>query len=518
MNDSVDDDWFDRALNEVHATAPADLRVEIRKIIVGDQSVFPMRTKTARSRRWLVSAAATIVVIVAGLVLLPGRGEDPSIAPINASTPSTSPSPTTELPVTTPEQTSVAPVSDPYDALVNEPTVAGSDVLRQMGLDESATLTGDDAAAALAILEEYRIAVLSASGGFSATSTVERTWVSADGSKPQPDAPPTVVDVTVLANGDVWAEFPNGDWFRHDAAAGIARQLSTNAIDGTRLAWEENTSPSAHQHGKVLGHDPMQLLGGYTGVLPHDDPTVEVSATEFEQNNAVAVRIESQLLGTQHFVIDLALALIVDFQSTEPNGTGTNVLHSSLTAVAAADVLPIATLPPLPAGLEWQPLIRPLATAASIDEAREAFGSGLVLPQAALDRGSLGMEHGALTVSGMGVELDDPDAATRYVMINYIEPVGLLRTVVYMYTERPVPDGTLPAGYVQIDDRICQEQSTCTSTSVQDADTTPTAGALAGVPFFGWSTNLDGIFLSITAPTADAAMAIADSFVAVDGD
>ena len=520
MNNDVEDNWFDRALAEVHATAPDDVRAQIRRLTGGDEAVVPMPPETPRSRRWLFSAAATLVALVAGLVLLFGRGESPSIAPNHASTPSTDPPATTDVPATTLERTSVAPVSDPLgDVVVEEPSGAGSDVLERMGLGDTATSTGDDAVAALAVLEDYRISVLSASRGFSATSSVERTWVLADGSKPGPDAPPAVVDVTVLASGDVLAEFPNGDWFRHDAATGIARHLATNTTDGTRVAWESRFDPRAHQHGRVLGHDPMQLLGTDPGAFLREPLTVEVSATAFEQHGAVEVRMERRGLGIQRFVIDLASGLIVDFESTQVDEQGTSGLRSSLSDVVATDVLPVATEPPLPPGLEWQPFNDPsIATAASIEEAREAFGSGLVLPRSALDAGNVGMEHAATTLSGMGVELDHPDAASRYVMIYDIQPVGLLRTVVYLYTQHAVPGREIPSGYVEIDDRICEERTTCISATAEDADMTPTAGALAGVPFFGGFTNLDGMFLSIEAPTPQAVLAIADSFVAVDGD
>ncbi len=81
-----------------------------------------------------------------------------------------------------------------------------------------------------------------------------------DGSEPRPDEPPTIVDITVLASGDLRAEYENGDWFRFDAAAGMGRSLST-FDDGSQFPLEMNRPAYQHTYTSVLGHDPLQMLG-----------------------------------------------------------------------------------------------------------------------------------------------------------------------------------------------------------------------------------------------------------------
>lgn len=519
MTDTSDDSWFDHILGQVDATTPDDLRAEIHDLVAVDDRTFaPVGPETQRSKRLLVSVAATIVVIVVGLVIVIDRGGSHTIAPSPASRPAVQPPAPTTTPDTAIGQHQIPPVATPTTEVT--PDASGGDdpnILDELGLTPTTTLSGDDAADALATLSEYRVQILRESAGFSATATSERTWVLPDGSTAQPVDPPTVVDVTVLADGDAWAQFANGDLFRLDAGAGIARGLYSKADDGSLVAWETNTVPGQHGYGQVLEHDPLALIGGNPerprGIA------VEVSATMFERRDAVEVRLRSSNDSEDsRYVIDLASALVVDYERTQVDDKGTSGLHSMLSDLRDADSAPVPFLPELPDGLEWLRFHDPsIPVAATIDEASDAFGPGLVLPRAAIESDRVTMEHRALSSDWGVVDLDDPDAVSRYVLIEYIEPVGLLRTIVHLSTERRVPGEAIPDGYEQIGDRICLE--TCDSEApAPTTDMTPQTGALAGVPFSASSAYFDGISVSIEAPTDAATLAIANSFVAVTGD
>jgi len=527
MTDSSDDAWFDALLQDVQATAPDDLRGAVRQMVDSEpQPVVPVGLEQRRLR-WISVAAAAVAVSVAGLVMLLNRGESPStltgvssaateLAPIlDTPNPSTVPS-TTAAQLTA---STVAPSS--VDVVPDSPIASSDGVLANLGLVPGAALSGDVAVAALARLEDHRVGLLRESSGFRGTSTFGGTWALADGSKPQPDAPPTVVDVTVLANGDAWAAYPNGDWFRFDAVAGVTWALTTNPIDGTRSAHRTDAAPVQHNYGRVFGHDPLGPLGGLDDAFRRfDDWSLQVSASEFEGGEAVEVRFESERIGPINYVVDLRTGLVVEFESTEVEEKGTLGGYSSITGLTDADALPIAELPQLPDGLEWQDFGFPEALAATIQEARAAFGSGLVLPQTALDAGFVSMEQNALTSDGRVLAADDPEGETRSVRIYHFEPVGLLRTTVQLSTERPSVEGTVPSGYVQIADRICLEP--CRSTSPESSTMRAESGALAGIPFFGQgsgiATNVDGIFISIEGLTRNEAAAIADTFVTVGDD
>jgi len=485
MTDSSDDAWFDALLQDVQATAPDDLRGAVRQMVDSEpQPVVPVGLEQRRLR-WISVAAAAVAVSVAGLVMLLNRGESPStltgvssaateLAPIlDTPNPSTVPS-TTAAQLTA---STVAPSS--VDVVPDSPIASSDGVLANLGLVPGAALSGDVAVAALARLEDHRVGLLRESSGFRGTSTFGGTWALADGSKPQPDAP------------------------------------------GTRSAHRTDAAPVQHNYGRVFGHDPLGPLGGLDDAFRRfDDWSLQVSASEFEGGEAVEVRFESERIGPINYVVDLRTGLVVEFESTEVEEKATLGGYSSITGLTDADALPIAELPQLPDGLEWQDFGFPEALAATIQEARAAFGSGLVLPQTALDAGFVSMEQNALTSDGRVLAADDPEGETRSVRIYHFEPVGLLRTTVQLSTERPSVEGTVPSGYVQIADRICLEP--CRSTSPESSTMRAESGALAGIPFFGQgsgiATNVDGIFISIEGLTRNEAAAIADTFVTVGDD
>ena len=523
IDERQDDALFDGWLNSVEATASDELRATIRQMAAIDhQSAVPVDPGRPRLWRLGVAVTATIAVGVVGLVALLDRGDSPSTlnsAPTQPRPDVTTPATTVEAAptplVTTP---TVSALEDPPSTVMDPPS---NPALADLGFDEDAVLSTDDALAALVTLDDYRVGLLRESQGFRATATLGSTWVLTDGSKPQPDDPPTIVDVTVLESGDVWADYMNGDWFRFDGATGIGRSLRTNPTDGSQFPLEMNRSPYQHNYGSVLGHDPLQMLGGFAEMFPRPETvTVEISDVAFEGGLAVEVRFDIERLGAERFVVDLGSGLIVEHESTQPQENGTLGLYSSISGVTAADVLPVTTMPQLPDGLEWQRLDGPTDVfPVTLEEARSAFGSGLILPQAAVDAGTSAMEYSASTSDGLVVGPNDPNGEIRFVGIDYVETVGLLRTTFHSHTERLGPDGTVPAGYVEAGDRVCREPWGCSWEPLGFDAIMPEAGALAGVWFHtdyrGLGTIVDGVGLSIQAPTRDEAIALANTFVTV---
>ena len=418
-----------------------------------------------------------------------------------------------------PTTTLVVPTTE-----AESPKAPGGDLIEQLGLVGTATLTGEDAVAALGVLDAFRSDLLRESPGFSATSTFRQTWVLADGSKPEPDPPAKVVNVTVLESGDVWAEYANGNWLRFDAAAGLHQGLYTDTSDGSPYPLAYQATPHIAEFWEVIRHQPTQPLRSIGDVgrsQPPDTPKIEVRSTEFEGNAAVEVIVETERFGLQRHLVDLGSGLIVEYRSTRPDVKGTSSEFSSLTSVAEARVLPVSITPSLPDGLEWQRLSSPVDRhPTSVREAREAFGSGLILPQSAVDAGIVAMEYSADSGGPRGtVSADDPDGGVRWVNVQYVEPIGLLRTVFASWTYRPGLNGAIPEEYEQYEDRLCL--GSCTPPLVGAPSTiVPEFGALAGIPLSGDNGNfgvmLNGVHLSIEAPTQSEALAMANSLTVVD--
>jgi hypothetical protein len=528
MTDTLDDAWFDGLLHDVEATAPDDVRAAVLQMVNSDhRPSVSVDLDQPRPRRIPVAAAvaAAFAVSVAGLVVFLGRGDNPSTL-TSVNSPATEASPTINTPDTSAVPSTIAAqvptsmLAPSTVAAVPDPPIPSSDgVLATLGLTPGTTLSGDDALAALVMLDEYRVGLLRESSGFRGTSTSGGTWVLADGTEPRPDAPPIVVDVTVLANGDVWAAYPNGDWFRFDAVAGISRSLSTNPFDGTLSAIQTVEHPVQHNYGSASGHNPLgALVGLHDSLRRFDDWNLQLSASEFEGGDAVEVLFDSQRIGPINQVVDLRTGLIVKSETTDVEEEGTLGSYSSITGLTDAETLPVAAVPQLPDGLEWQERESfPNVLSVTIEEAQAAFGSGLRLPQTALDAGFVSMELTAVTSDSRVVAADDPEGEVRQVTIYYFEPDGLLRTEVELFTERPGRDGTIPDGYVQVGDRICSEP--CLPTAPGFSTLTPENGALAGVTFFGpgpgIATYVDGIYISIAGPTRNEATATAETFVTV---
>lgn len=468
-----------------------------------------------RVRGGLVGALILLFVAAAGCS---------SAAELASTTSSASPvtsEPTGVAPTGTlaPTTTGVTPTT-----AAEPPPVPGEALIAQLGLVGAATLTDEDAVAALGMLDAYRFELLRKSPGFSATSTYRQTWVLADGSKPEPDPLPRIANVTVLESGDVWAEYANGDWHRFDATAGVHQGLYANPIDGSPSSLAYRGTPNIPDFSNQIRHQPMEPLGStldFGGLRPWDAAKIEVRSAAFEGNAAIEVTVETERLGLQRKLVDLGSGLIVDYQSTQQDANGTSGEYSSLTDVATASVLPVSVAPPLPDGVEWEPLWSPVdSSPTTVREAREAFGSGLILPRSAVDSGVISMEHSADSGGSRGlVSVDDPDGGVRSVRVQYAEPVGLLRTVVNVFTYRPGPDGVVPDEFEHVEDRLCPRPCS-PPPSAPPSLLVPESGALAGIPFFGENGNfgvmVDGVHVTIEAPTTSEALAVANSLTVVD--
>ncbi len=220
-------------------------------------------------------------------------------------------------------------------------------------------------------------------------------------------------------------------------------------------------------------------------------------------------------------MVDLGSGLIVEHDSTQPDADGTLGVYSTLSGITDADVLPVSTVPQLPDGLEWQRLDGPVDVfPVTLDEAAAAFGSGLVLPQVVADAETLAMEHSATTRGGLVVDSDDPDGELRFVGIYHVEPVGLLRTTFHTQTERLGRAGTVPEGYVEVGDRVCPAPLGCSWEPLGLGGMKLDAGAFAGEWFRTGArdvgASVDGVSVSIQAPTLDEAIALAETLVVAD--
>ena len=493
--------------------------------LAGDESTEPLRhaalvvPTTAVWEAWPVRGGRVGALILSFVAVGCSSAQD--LASSTSSTPSVTSEPIGVEPTVAlaPATTLMVPTTE-----VESPMAPGDDLLEQLGLAGATTLTGEDAVVALGVLDDFRSELFRESPGFSATSTFRQEWVRADGSKPEPEPPANVANVTVLGSGDVWAEYANGNWLRFDAAAGLHQGLYTDASDGSPYPLAYQGTPNIAEFGEVIRHQPTQPLrsiGDVGWTRPPDTPKIEVRSTEFEGNAAVEVIVETERLGLQRHLVDLGSGLIVEYQSTEPDVKGSWSHFSSLTDVAEARVLPVSVTPALPDGAEWQTLSSPVDRhPTTVREAREAFGSGLILPQSAVEAGVVAMEYSADGGGTRGtVSADDPDGGVRWVNVQHVEPIGLMRTVFASWTYRPGLDGAIPEEYEPYEDRLCL--GSCTPPLVESPSTiVPESGALAGITLQGDNGNfgvmLDGVHLSIEAPTTSEALEMANSLTVVD--
>jgi hypothetical protein len=222
---------------------------------------------------------------------------------------------------------------------------------------------------------------------------------------------------------------------------------------------------------------------------------------------------ESETLGAQRWVVDLETGLVISTESTDTAEKGTLTSYTVVTDLAPASAIP--DTPPPPDGFEWEQLwstARDLRTA-TIEETREAFGSGLILPASAIDDGVVALGQSGMTADWAGVDPDDPAAVVREVTVVHVEPAGLLQTRFSIQTSRPTSD-TVPEGYIATEDRLCQ--GPC---DTQAGDLIPDAGALAGVPVRGsggyYEAGVNGVWIQINAPTEAAALALINTLVQV---
>ncbi|NND74323.1 MAG: hypothetical protein HKN44_04900 [Ilumatobacter sp.] len=81
---------------------------------------------------------------------------------------------------------------------------------------------------------------------------------------------------------------------------------------------------------------------------------------------------------------------------------------------------------------------------ATIDEAAEVFGEGLVITEAALASDVVLLDHTGTTGDGLVVAPDAPDVVIRSINVRSVHDVGLTREVVTAMVMRPAGESTVP--------------------------------------------------------------------------
>jgi hypothetical protein len=395
--------------------------------------------------------------MAAGLLLWSGcttSSQDGAIDSTAAdpATGSSLPSPASSASTTdllTPTTIAVASTSSSTIAEVPVTTTRAQGLLVGLGLTDGVALSGADAAAALTVLDEYRAGLLQSSPGFTATSTKASWWDPAGGASPPlsfPDAadrfggldqPPEVAEVTVLASGDMWVDSANGDWYGFDAATGQGRGLFTNPVDDSRSALEWAHTPLLHDYWFALGHDPLANFDFPDDVFDRGpiDLELTMSATTLDGRQAIEVTRAGSTFGITVTVVDLATGLTVGRSNADrPEENGAWRGLSMLSDVRIVDALPVDTVPELPDEMSWTPAFPkddPLtAKAVTVDEAAEAFGSGLLVTQAALAADIVLMEHTGTTRDSGDVGVEESDAIMRNVRVQSVQALGLTRQIV----------------------------------------------------------------------------------------
>ena len=362
-------------------------------------------------------------------------------------------------------------------------------------------------------MEAERIAALSSFDSVSFTATVSEQY---DG---QPENTTNHTNDVVLRNdGSLWATGDTILMNSFDAATGVARLHFVQA-DGSSayqevVGWTDNSVPLMTMLGGVDPTGPVDVLDGAT-----------IEATTLDGRDVWRVGRTLAMDGdeqTDTWTVDRATGLIVGY---DVDWVYDGASRHARRSVVISDVVLGAELPPefpgsFPEGAvvdrSGDPNGFRLATVA---EAATAFGDGFVLPADLAN-------DARITLRTYDSNLSDPvevaagnsgEVVAPTISVEIITRVGFTRTVTTLTKMRPPLTG-VPGGYMLVGDALCPTSDgvTCRTWSEESEITAGDwAGASSNLEQTSISAERDGITLSVNAPTAEEALALANSLTSV---
>ena len=427
--------------------------------------------------RWkpllMIGAAAALVLI--GLVVLAERGADQEpFRPGVETVPQPSEVPVTTSATTAPATSTPAPTSP--TAAVVDPTTA-----------ELSTIQSS-VAASLATFDTFR-----------ATTTMQSST----------DGPVSTYEVTMAADGSVWATGSPIAWQSFDATTGLSRT--------------GNPSANAYMELSLGNTVPLELIIGLVPVPRFDTLGADVAIEENEQDGRPVWEISAtgdltrpdgvQEHREETFEIDKATGLVIGYtKASTVSGTTTLQTATLSNLVLNVDFPPPdfpGTFPPdadVPGAGNQNPV-----QFLSVDEAAAKFGAGFVVAPAVPPTARITFQSNLVPTTGAGgVVIVGPPRLT--VTMDF--RTGFAPTSVTISKDADVGGSTsgVDAGSVcrTVDGKTCLGA---------DGASVVTAGALEGVPSelrLGVLTIHAGLItVTIRASTDQEALALANSLVTV---
>ena len=447
------------------------------------------------NRRWkpLVMIGAAAALVLVGLVVLAQRdgnnqepfrpGIDTIAAPQPTATVPATSTPATSTPATI-SGTSPAPPTTPPSAEVADPTT-----------QELSTIQSS-VSASLATFDTFR-----------ATATMQSATSQGSGGE-LVDGPVTINEVTMAADGSVWATGSPITWQSYDATTGIAR----------------TANPSANAYMQLnLNPVPLGLVMGLAPLPRFDEFGTDVVVDETDQDGRPVWEINSihDSAGAdgirQHrdetFEIDKATGLVIGYTKTSTASGTTTVQTATLSnLVLNVDFPPPdfpGTFPPdadVPASGGQNPI-----QLLNVDEAATRFGAGFVVAPALPRTARITFQSNLVPTAGPGgTVIVGPPRLT--VTMDF--PTGFAPTSLTISKDAAVGDSTSSgdAGSVcrTVDGKTCLGA---------DGASVVIAGALKGVPSelrLGVLTIHNGLITVVIRASSDQdALALANSLVTV---
>lgn len=468
-----------------------------------DESLVDVSPIAGRpDRRWkpLVMIGAAAALVIVGLVALAqhdGKDQEPfrpgvdTIAPQpSAQVPATSVTSTSATtPATTSDTSATSPTTPPTTPPSTPPAVVVDPTTQQLSTIQSSV------SASLATFTTFH-----------ATATSQSA--TSQGSGELVDGPVTINDVTMAADGSVWATGSPITWQSYDATTGIARTGNSGANAYMQL----NMNPV-----------PLGLVMGLAPLPRFDEFGTNVVVDEAEQDGRPVWEINSihdsprpdgvQEHRDETFDIDKATGLVIGYTKTSTASGTTTVQSATLSNLVLNVDFPPPEFPgtfPPGADVPGSDAQNPIQLL-SVDEAATRFGAGFVVVPALPQTARITLESNLVpTVGPGGTMIVGPPRLTATMDF----PTGFAPTSLTISKDAIAGDSTSGGNAGSVCRTV--DGKTCLGA---DGASVVTAGALKGVPSelrLGVLTVHDGpITVVIRASSDQAALALANSLVTV---